>query len=66
MTIVSGPQGLTGQLTGQQPIPLAAIGQRELRTVGVDVRLVFEEAGGKIVRVVLHQGGRTIPFERQP
>jgi CubicO group peptidase (beta-lactamase class C family) len=66
MIIVSGPQGLTGQLAGQQPIRLAAIGKRELRTVGVDARLVFEEAGGKIVRVVLHQGGRTIPFERQP
>lgn len=65
MTIAQDDSGLTGQLTGQPPIKLEAIGPRELRTVGVDARLVFEEAGGKIVRVVLHQGGRTIPFERR-
>ncbi len=66
MTIAETADGLTGQLTGQQPIPLQVIGKRELRTVGVDARLVFEEANGKIARVVLHQNGRTIPFERKP
>jgi hypothetical protein len=66
MTIAATDGGLTGQLTGQSPIALQVIGRRELRTVGIDARLVFEEAGGKIVRVVLHQNGRTMPFERQP
>lgn len=65
MTITQDDAGLTAQLTGQPPIKLEAIGPRELRTVGVDARLVFEGEGGKIVRVVLHQGGRTIPFERR-
>jgi hypothetical protein len=65
MTIARSANGLTGQLTGQRPIPLEAIGPRELRTVGIDARLVFEEDGGRIVRVVLHQGGRSTPFARQ-
>ncbi|NJC04298.1 CubicO group peptidase (beta-lactamase class C family) [Sphingomonas kaistensis] len=66
MTIADTGTGLTGQLTGQQPIALSATGRRELRTVGIDARMVFEEADGKVVRVVLHQNGRTIPFERKP
>ncbi|UUR06762.1 serine hydrolase domain-containing protein [Sphingomonas glaciei] len=66
MTIADTGTGLTGQLTGQQPIALAATGRRELRTVGIDARMMFEEVDGKVVRVVLHQNGRTIPFERKP
>lgn len=65
MTIARTDDGLTGQLTGQPPIPLDATSPLEFRAVGVDARLVFEEEGGKIVRVVLHQGGRTMPFVRQ-
>lgn len=65
MTIAQADGGLTGQLTGQPSIKLEAIGPRELRTVGIDARLVFEEADGKIKRLVLHQGGNTVPFERQ-
>lgn len=60
-----GDTGLTGQLTGQQPIALEASGRLEFRTVGVNARLTFEEKEGKIVRVVLNQNGQTIPFERQ-
>jgi hypothetical protein len=66
MTISTTGEGLTGQLTGQQPISLRPIGKRELRTIGVDARLVFEEVDGKIIRVVLNQNGRTFPFEREP
>ena len=66
MTIIAGEQGMTAQLTGQPPIKLEALGKRELRTVGVDARLSFEEKDGRIARVILHQNGRTIPFERKP
>lgn len=65
MTIARSGEGLTGQLTGQSAIPLEAMGPLEFRTVGVDARLVFEEEGGRVVRVVLHQGGRAMPFQRQ-
>ncbi|GLR48207.1 serine hydrolase domain-containing protein [Sphingomonas astaxanthinifaciens] len=65
MTIARSGAGLTAQLTGQPPIALDSIGPNEFRTVGVDARLVFEEETGKLVRVVLHQNGRTIPFARQ-
>lgn len=65
LTITAADAKLTAQLTGQPPIPLEAIGARELRTVGVDARLVFEEVGGRIARVVLHQGGRTMLLERK-
>ncbi|GAA4011362.1 hypothetical protein GCM10022280_06150 [Sphingomonas swuensis] len=65
MTIARNGEKLTGQLTGQSPIGLEAIGPREFRTVGVDARLTFVEEGGRIVRVVLNQNGRTIPFERR-
>lgn len=65
MTIASGEKGLTAQLTGQGPIALEAVSPTEFRTVGIDARLVFEEAEGKVARLVLHQGGRTIAFERK-
>jgi CubicO group peptidase (beta-lactamase class C family) len=66
MTIIASEQGMTAQLTGQPAIKLEALGKRELRTVGVDARLSFEEKDGRIARVILHQNGRTIPFERKP
>jgi D-alanyl-D-alanine carboxypeptidase len=51
--------GLTGQLTGQPPIPLEAIGPVEFRTVGVDARLTFETAEeGQATAVTLHQAGQ--------
>ncbi|MCL9998162.1 MAG: serine hydrolase [Erythrobacter sp.] len=50
--------GLTGQLTGQPPIPLEAIGPAEFRTVGVDARLTFEAAEGPATALTLHQGGQ--------
>jgi CubicO group peptidase (beta-lactamase class C family) len=52
--------GLTGQLTGQPPIPLEAIGPAEFRTVGVDARLTFEAAEGPATAVTLHQGGQQL------
>jgi hypothetical protein len=64
LTITAGEGGMTAQLTGQPPIRLEAVGKRELRTVGVDARLLFEEVDGRIARVVLHQNGRTTPFAR--
>jgi hypothetical protein len=58
----NGP--MTVQLTGQQPIPVAAISQTEFRTLGVDARLEFKLEGGKVVGVVLNQGGREIQAKR--
>lgn len=66
MTISANADGMTGQLTGHPPIKLEALGKRELRRVGVDAGLVFEEKEGRIACVVLHQNGRTMAFDRQP
>lgn len=49
--------GLTGQLTGQPPIPLIATGKAEFRAEGVDARLIFEGAEGPATAVTLDQGG---------
>jgi hypothetical protein len=50
--------GLTGQLTGQPPIPLTPIGPAEFRAEGVDATLVFEGAEGPATAVILNQGGQ--------
>jgi CubicO group peptidase (beta-lactamase class C family) len=65
LTLAREGGGLTAQLTGQRPIPLRASGSTEFQTVGVDARLVFEEAEGTVAALVLHQKGRTLRFERR-
>jgi hypothetical protein len=65
LTIAREGSGLTAQLTGQRAIPLRATGPTEFQTVGVDARLMFVEADGKISKLELHQGGRTLSFERR-
>ena len=50
--------GLTGQLTGQPPIPLTPIGPAEFRAEGVDATLVFEGAEGPATAGILNQGGQ--------
>ncbi|GAA4028009.1 hypothetical protein GCM10022281_03470 [Sphingomonas rosea] len=64
MTIARSAAGLTAQLTGQTPFAIEATGPLEFQVPAVKALLTFEEADGKIVRVVLSQAGRTIPFER--
>ena len=65
MTIARNGNTLTGQLSGQPPIPLEPLSALEFRPVGIEARLVFEEQDGKVTRAVLHQNGRTLPFVRQ-
>lgn len=50
--------GLTGQLTGQQAIPLTPIGPLEFRAERVDATLVFEGAEGPATAVTLNQGSQ--------
>ena len=49
--------GLTGQLTGQPPIPLIPTGEGEFKADGVEARLIFERSEGKASAVTLDQGG---------
>jgi CubicO group peptidase (beta-lactamase class C family) len=49
--------GLTGQLTGQPPIPLIPVGEGEFKAEGVDARLIFEAGEGPAPAVTLDQGG---------
>jgi hypothetical protein len=55
---------MTVQLTGQQPIPVAAVSQTEFRTIGVDARVAFVVEDGKVTGAVLKQGGRETPAKR--
>jgi CubicO group peptidase (beta-lactamase class C family) len=55
---------MTVQLTGQQPIPVAAVSQTEFRTIGVDARVAFVVEDGKVTGAVLKQGGREMPAKR--
>lgn len=66
LTIAMGPEGrLTGQLTGQQPLPLIPASANEFRTQGVDAKLVFEGEGPQSSAVTLLQGGRTMRAPRK-
>ncbi|WP_196795246.1 serine hydrolase [Porphyrobacter sp. AAP82] len=49
--------GLTGQLTGQPPIPLIPTSDGEFKAEGVEARLIFEAGEGKASAVTLDQGG---------
>ncbi|WP_285712219.1 serine hydrolase [Erythrobacter oryzae] len=49
--------GLTGQLTGQPPIPLIPTGEGEFKADGVEARLIFEGSEGPATAVTLDQGG---------
>jgi hypothetical protein len=65
LTVAVPAEGpMTVQLTGQQPIPVAAISQTEFRTIGVDARVAFTVEGGKVIGAVLKQGGREMPAKR--
>lgn len=65
MTINLPAEGpLTAQLTGQPPIELRALSTTEFRTIGADARVVFDVEGGKVVGLVLRQGGREMPAKK--
>lgn len=49
--------GLTGQLSGQPPIPLIPTGEGTFKADGVEARLIFEVTEGKASAVTLDQGG---------
>ena len=49
--------GLTGQLSGQPPIPLIPTGEGAFKADGVEARLIFEGSEGKASAVTLDQGG---------
>ena len=49
--------GLTGQLSGQPPIPLIPTGEGAFKADGVEARLIFEGSEAKASAVTLDQGG---------
>ena len=49
--------GLTGQITGQPPIPLIPVAEGEFKADGVEARLIFEGSESKASAVTLDQGG---------
>jgi len=55
---------LTGQLTGQPPIPLIPVAEGEFEAEGVDARLIFEAGEGKAAAVTLDQGGQKMRAPR--
>ena len=60
--------GDDGALTlkfGNQPAtPLRALNEAEFAAVGVDARIEFNREDGKVIGLVIHQGGRELPAER--
>lgn len=55
---------LTVQLAGQPALALRALGLAEFEVERVRARVRFVETGGKVVRLEIVQGGRTIPATR--
>ena len=59
-----GPNKLTVQLPGQPAIPLRATGPADFDVERVGAKIRFLDEGGKIVRLEILQGGRTLPATR--
>ena len=55
---------LTFQLAGQGAVPIKAVSATEFEAAAVGARVVFHPAGEVVDRLVIHQGGRDLPFER--
>jgi hypothetical protein len=65
VTIALGADGrLTIQLTGQPAIPMRATSQNEFVVDRVGARVVFNSEGGRVVGLIIHQGGRQLPGTR--
>lgn len=56
LTLAFGPQ---------QPAALEAVSETEFAVVGVDARIEFTRADGKVTGLVLRQGGRELPATRK-
>ena len=52
---------LTFQLAGQPAVPIKALSATEFEAAAVGAKVVFDASGNKLV---IHQGGRELPFER--
>ncbi len=64
-TVALPPEGpMTVQLAGQKPLAVQAVSPTEFRTVGVDARILFQGEDGKVIGLVLKQGGREMPAKR--
>lgn len=63
-TVALTPDGLTGQLAGQQELPLRPTSQTDFSVVGVEARVVFHLEKGVPTRLVIHQGGQEIVATR--
>lgn len=65
--IAMGTDGaLTIELSGERTLPMRAIGEAEFRVEPVNARVVFHSEGGRVNRLVIHQGGRQLEGRRAP
>ena len=52
------------RLGTQEFVPLRATSATEFQAEGVDAKVVFHLAGGKVTKLVIHQNGRELPADR--
>lgn len=64
LSITRDGNQLITQATGQGPLPVFAEAKDALFAKAIDAQLTFEREEGKIVRLILHQGGRKTPAKR--
>jgi CubicO group peptidase (beta-lactamase class C family) len=64
LTITRNGNQLITQATGQGPLPVFAEAKDALFAKAINAQLIFEREDGKIVRLILHQGGRKTPAKR--
>lgn len=64
VTVAQGANGLTVQLTGQPALALRAVSTTEFAVEKVEARVRFVEEGGRIVRLEIVQGGKTVTATR--
>lgn len=61
---LGGDGALTLKFGNQPATPLRALNEAEFAAIGVDARIEFNREGGKVIGLVIHQGGRELPAER--
>lgn len=66
LTVTHEGEQLFAQATGQQKLELQAISTTKFKTKGVAADIEFkQDASGKIVSLILYQGGREMPAKKQ-
>jgi hypothetical protein len=65
MTVTLNGDQLASRITGQDALPLFAEGNEKFFPTAVDSEIEFvKDAGGKVLRLVVHQNGHDVPMTR--